>query len=78
MDDIVDLAKTTGGICLLLLLLLFELEVTEDIEKVSGPGEIGGEREDEVVELAEDAEADRSVPEYDCFLCLLIVTVTGD
>lgn len=66
----VDRAKTTGGVdC-----LLFE------VIEVSGPGEIGGDLEDEVVELAEDADAERSLPELVCFLVLLdlMVTITGD
>ena len=71
LDVMVDRAWTTGGVgCLL-----------PEVMDVSGPGEMGGDLDDEVVELAEDAEAERSLPELLCFLFLLLdlmVTMTGD
>lgn len=73
LGAMVERARTTGGVdCLL---------VVEVVIEVSGPGEIGGDLDDEVVELAEDAEAERSLPELlVCFLFLLdlMVTMTGD
>ena len=68
----VERARTTGGVCCLFVQLVIG---------VSAPGDIGGDLDDEVVELAEDAEAERSLPEFVCFWFLLLdlmVTMTGD